>query len=91
MRLRTDILQLRPIYFPIGFALPDEFLEAPETFTVFILTGQNYELDTFRDRAIVTIFDTTCKNLFKHICIYIYMKNYLIILLYSLLLQVNKL
>ena len=81
MRLRTDILQLRPIYFPIGFALPDEFLEAPETFTVFIiLTGQYSERNNFRDRAIVTIFDTTRKNLFKHICIYMYMKNYLIIL-----------
>ena len=91
MQLRKDILQLRPIYFPIGFALPDEFLEAPETFTVFILTVQNYERTNFRDRAMVTIFDTTRKNVFNHTCIYMYMKDYLIILVYSLLLQVNRL
>ena len=82
----NGILQLSPIYFPIGFALNDMFLEDAESFTVFMLTEQFYELDPARDRAVVTIFDTTRKNLFKHICIYIYMKNYLIILLYSLLL-----
>ena len=61
------VLQLRPIYFPIGFAFNDEFLEGKETFTVFISTVHYYELDPERDRAIVTIFDTTRKNLFKHI------------------------
>ena len=86
-----DSLQLRPIYFPVGVAVNDTFLEDKETFTVFIRTEQNYELDPERDRATVTICDTTCKNIFKHICIYIYMWDYLIILLYSLLLQVNKL
>ena len=62
-------LHLSPIYFPIGFAFNDKFLEDKETFTVFLLTELNYELDPARDRAIVTIFDTTCKNLFEHICI----------------------
>ena len=63
---------MRPIYFPVGVAVNDTFLEDKETFTVFILIEQNYELDPERDRATVTICDTTCKNLFKHICIYIY-------------------
>ena len=73
LRSVGDVLQLSPIYFSVGFALPDEFLEDRETFTVFILTEQNYELDPLRDRATVTILDTTRKNVFKHICIYIYM------------------
>ena len=68
-----DSLQLRPIYFPVGVSVNDIFLEDKETFTVFILPEQNYELDPERDRALVTIFDTTRENLFKHICIYIYM------------------
>ena len=74
-RLRRvgGVLQLNPIYFPIGFAFLDEFLEDRESFTVFIVTEENYELDPLRDRATVTILDTTCKNVFKHICIYIYM------------------
>ena len=64
---------MSPIYFPIGFASNDSFLEGAESFTVFIRTDQNYELDPERDRALVTIFDTTRENLFKHICIYIHM------------------
>ena len=68
-----DILQLRPIYFPIGVARTDSILEAQETFQVFLKTNQNYELNPERDRANVIIFDTTRKNLFKHICIYIWM------------------
>ena len=70
--LAMDSLQLRPIHFPVG-TLNDTFLEDKETFEVFILTDQNYKLNPARDRAIVTICDTTCKNLFKHICIYTYM------------------
>ena len=66
-------LQLSPIYVSIGFALNDSFLENAESFTVFILLEQDYELDPKRDRAVVTIFDTTCKNILKHICIYICM------------------
>ena len=57
------VLQLSSIYFPIGFAFIDSFLEAPETFAVLIIE-QNYELDPPKSHATVTILDATCKNLF---------------------------